>query len=322
MSKGIKFFMAMVIMLIALPFGTNVVKADDGALDLEEGKYTIEFDALKEDSDDASAMANYLDDTVILEIIEKGIFLTIFAEEEVTKLEIEGEGPIEESINNDKKEMIFKLDEFHSIINAYVEYKAPYQGGFFEGEADFRLSFDIENLPIKPNETGEDPKEDPKEDPEEEPKEDPKEEPEGDTKEDPNGENGEKNLIKPDKAFEIDYTIMKEDGSGDSVADGFFEKPALLFEKDGIYYVHLTITDGEMVKEFKNKYGEALIVEKNSDGSVTLQLRVNNDLSNIDLDMHIVVPAGAIPGFPGYDEKHGAILVFDKDSKKDIEVVG
>jgi len=30
MSKGIKFFMAMVIMLIALPFGTNVVKADDG----------------------------------------------------------------------------------------------------------------------------------------------------------------------------------------------------------------------------------------------------------------------------------------------------
>src|SRR5699024_3581100 len=36
------------------------------------------------------------------------------------------------------------------------------------------------------------------------------------------------------------------------------------------------------------------------------------------LDMHVNVPEGAIPGFPGYDEDHKALLVFDKDSKEAI----
>src|SRR5690625_1465151 len=38
------------------------------------------------------------------------------------------------------------------------------------------------------------------------------------------------------------------------------------------------------------------------------------------LDMHIIVGGDAVPGFPGYGQQHDAILEFDKDSKKEIEV--
>src|SRR5699024_1866317 len=44
------------------------------------------------------------------------------------------------------------------------------------------------------------------------------------------------------------------------------------------------------------------------------------DLSDMLLDMHIVVPEGAIAGFPGYNKDHKALLVFDKKSKKEIDV--
>src|SRR5699024_12707368 len=43
-------------------------------------------------------------------------------------------------------------------------------------------------------------------------------------------------------------------------------------------------------------------------------------LSDMTLSMHIVVPSGAIPGFPGYDEEHDAIIVFDEGSKKEIDI--
>lgn len=162
----------------------------------------------------------------------------------------------------------------------------------------------------------EDPKENPVEDSEEEQvnpdKEDPKTEPQDPVK--------EEDLLKPDKAHEINYVIKHENGIQDSVANQFFTGKAKLFEKNGNKYVQLTISNGEMVKELSNKYGDALLVEKNKDGSIVVQLRVDNNLSDMLLSMRIVVPAGAMPGFDGYDMKHDAILVFDKDSMKEIDV--
>src|SRR5699024_3357119 len=82
----------------------------------------------------------------------------------------------------------------------------------------------------------------------------------------------------------------------------------------------ITIKNGDMITKLSNKYGKALLVKENADGSIVVQLRVNGNLSNMLLDMHVVVPAGAIPGFPGYDEAHKAMLVFDKDSMTEIDV--
>lgn len=156
-------------------------------------------------------------------------------------------------------------------------------------------------------------KEEPKEDPKKEPKEDPKEEPKPEVPK-------KESQLKPDEAYTIDYVIKQEDGIQDSVANNFFTGKATLLVKDGKTYAQIKITSGEMVKELKNKYGEALLIKENKDGSIVVQLRVDNDLSNMELTMKISVPAGAIPGFPGYDEEHGALLVFDQASKEKIDV--
>src|SRR5699024_7031306 len=128
--------------------------------------------------------------------------------------------------------------------------------------------------------------------------------------------------LTPDKAYEINYTILQENGKDVSVADDFFVKPGKLLVKDGKTYFQMTVGSADMVKSLSNKYGDYIIVSNNKDGSMTMQIRVPNDLSDIALDMHIVVPAGAVPGFPGYDSKHGAILTFDLASKKEISVEG
>src|SRR5699024_2315763 len=91
-------------------------------------------------------------------------------------------------------------------------------------------------------------------------------------------------------------------------------------EKDGKTYLQMAIENGDMIKDLKGKYGEAIVVKKEKDGSTVVQLRVDNDLANMLLEMHVIVPEGAIPGFPGYNRDHEALLVFDKGSKQEIEV--
>src|SRR5699024_9372587 len=123
----------------------------------------------------------------------------------------------------------------------------------------------------------------PGEDPTEEPKEDPK--------------NEEVDLT-PDKAYEINYTILHEDGKKESIANDFFRKPGILLEYDGKTYLQMTVESADMIKALSNKYGSYLTVVDHEDGSRTMQLRVPNDLSDMKLDMHIVVPpVEAIPGF-------------------------
>src|SRR5699024_4301035 len=173
---------------------------------------------------------------------------------------------------------------------------------------------------LKQEEPNTDKDNEPEEDPKEDPKKDPKPEKPTVDKNQDEEEGQKKDLLTPDKVYEIDYVIKQEDGSKVSISNDFFKKPAFLLEKDGKTYLQLTIENGDMIKNLSNKYGEALVVKKNKDGSVVVQLRVDNNLANMLLDMHIIVPSGAIPGFPGYDEKHGAILVFDKSSKKEVAV--
>lgn len=132
-------------------------------------------------------------------------------------------------------------------------------------------------------------------------------------------QNPKNEQLKPDKAYEIDYDIKQMDGVTDSVSNDFFLKPAFLFEKDGKKYIQITIKNSNMIKQLRNQYGDVLIVKENKEANtIVVQFRVPDDLSNMRLDMHIVVPA--MPGFPGYDMKHEALIVFYQDSMKNIQV--
>lgn len=120
----------------------------------------------------------------------------------------------------------------------------------------------------------------------------------------------------PSDAEEVDYVILHENGKEESTADQFFVKPGTLFEKDGQKYVQVTVTNSDMIKELSSEHGDAVIVNKNDDGSMVVQLKVNNDLSDTVLSMRIIVP-------DMYDTEHEAIFSFKleeepkKDPKKD-----
>lgn len=304
------------------------VDEDDSVITLDNGFYTIDVSYLKVEEDSQSAMASYLDSSVSLEVKEGKVYTTFLIndDEAVTKLQVKGNNAVEQVIDGKQRQETFEFNQLDSILNAYVEYQAPYQGSTFKGNADFRVAFDADSLvkvegPSKPD-SNTDQKPDKDSD-----KTNEKPGPNQNNDVDKTNNNGSKkesaktsNQLIPDKAYQIDYTIMHEDGNKPSVSDEFFEKPALLLEKDGKKYLQMKISNGDMIKKLSNKYGNVVLVEENEDGSIVVQLQVNNDLSNMDLDLHVVVPAGAIPGFPGYDEAHKAILVFDKDSMEEIAV--
>lgn len=113
---------------------------------------------------------------------------------------------------------------------------------------------------------------------------------------------------------QIEYEIMHENGEATSVADNFFLKPGLLFEKGGKKYVEIAITSGDMVRDLGSVHGKAEVIKKNEDGSILVQLPVNDDLSETEIDMHVVVPGL-------YDQEHEALFVIksveESDDNKD-----
>jgi|SRR5690625_128259 len=309
-------------------------ESDEATKPEQEANATaIDVSYIKDDSEETSSMASYLESPIYLEVKNGKILatITINDDETVTKLQVEGKDAIEKVVEGNKRHETFELDNLSSILNAYVEYQAPFQGSVFKGDADFRISLDKDALAdfkaannLGDSDEGNTDKDSDKT--KDEPKSDKKDnnDKKGTDKKDNKGTKQEKksDQLVPDKAYEINYTIMHEDGNKPSISDEFFKKPAKLFEKDGKTYLQMTIMNGDMISELSNKYGNAVDVEKNDDGSIVVQFRVNSDLSDMLLDMHVKVPAGAIPGFPGYDEDHAAILVFDKDSMTEVEVGG
>lgn len=285
-------------------------------IQLDDGLYTIDSSYFRTGTDDNSSMGSYLDDSVFVSAENGTYFLTITINEDetVTKLQVDGHDAVEKEVDGEKRYETFEINDLASLHSAYVEYQAPFGDEIFEGQANFDIALDPQSIheaqeSDKPGFKEEEPEED-----EEEPKEEKDENTEGKENED------EPSALVPDKVYTIDYDIYDDKKENLSVANQFFTGKAKLLEKDGKTYAQLTITNGDMIKALSNEYGDAILVKENDDGSVVMQVRVDNELSDMLLDMHIVVPENAIPGFPGYDQEHGAYLVFDTDTKEEVDV--
>lgn len=119
----------------------------------------------------------------------------------------------------------------------------------------------------------------------------------------------------PDKAYEINYVIKHETEDRPSAADSFFVKPAILLEKDGVYYLQVTVKGSEFINSIKNEFGEFVFVRENVDGSVVYQLKIGGKLTDeIILDMVLTVP-GVYE-----NQEHTARLILDPGSMKAIDV--
>lgn len=122
----------------------------------------------------------------------------------------------------------------------------------------------------------------------------------------PTDPENEDQVVLPESAEEIDYVILHENGKDESTANNFFVKPGHLFEKDGKTYVQVTVNNGDMIKDLSTKFGKAVIVNENKDGSIDVQFQINNDRSDTTLEMRIVVPGM-------YDTEHSAIFSINEE---------
>lgn len=303
---------------------------DNSIIELDSGHYTIDASYLKSDGDDASAMGRYLDPSIFLDVQDEKVnaTITINEDETVTKLQLDGKDAVESVVDGEQRYETFELEQLDSILDAYVEYQAPSKGSVYEGQADFRVSFNTDSLieadatdkpgydvSEEPEEPAEDPTEDPKEgleqNPSNDPKEEPKENPSEKPKAEPKAEQKEEDALNPDKAYKIDYTIKHETEDKTSAADSFFEKPGILLEKDGVYYLQVKVTGSSMIDNLKTEYGPVLIVEEAED-TMVVQFKVHDDLSQANvLDMHITVPGM-------YSEDHSARLFLDESSMEEV----
>lgn len=291
---------------------------------LSEGVYTLDYTFLKKGEDQASSMDSFTDGPAFVKVDQDGnqfVALTLTSADMIQWFKVNGKEVtiLQENEENQTRIVEFEVDNLTEKQAGKVFVEVP---GMYSTDHEVDLVFNVDSLEeADDNEYPEN--ENVKPEPKPEPgTEDPTEEKPSGEKEKPEQPTTpvEQSELTPDKAYEIDYIVNHENGTSVSISNEFFVKPAILLEKDGVKYVQITITNGDLIKDLSNKYGDALLVDTKEDGSIVVQLRINDDLTDMLIDMHIIVPSGFFQGFPGYDEQHKAILVFDKDSMKEIDV--
>lgn len=108
-----------------------------------------------------------------------------------------------------------------------------------------------------------------------------------------------------DGTYQVNYEVKQADNDNASIADGYFQKPASVTVKNGVYTVTFDVTGSDMVKSLSSRQGSVKVVGENEANKTrTYQLQVNDLSRPITMDMHIVVP-------DLYDQEHSARFVFD-----------
>lgn len=124
-------------------------------IQLEDGKYVVQVQAVKKDTEEASAMGPYLSNNSIVTYESGEIYLTLMLVEEkiITGLQIKNkEEQYEERINFHRDEEanaryeIFKLDHFQSVHEAKVQYEIEHEGEWIKGDEELRLFFEPDSI--------------------------------------------------------------------------------------------------------------------------------------------------------------------------------
>src|SRR5699024_127220 len=113
-----------------------------------------------------------------------------------------------------------------------------------------------------------------------------------------------------DKVQTIDYVIKHETEDKASAADEFFEKPGKIIEKNGKYFLEVTVTNWSMIDDLKANGKKINVVKENEKDEVdeaVVQIPIAKDFSKIvPLSMKVTVPYV-------YETTHEARLVMDID---------
>src|SRR5699024_753670 len=273
---------------------------------IEPGSYDITAKALNADKEEASGAAGFIDENATLTVTEDSFLFTINIPNnpmaEISGLQVEGAEPVEKS----GTKWTYQLNEIKEILNAQTQYEVP----MFNMKHDVPFRFKLEGLTTLPTveETPEQPEkpeqpEDTPEQPDEEP--DQPEETPSKPEEKPEAEG---------KVQTIDYVIKHETEDKASAADEFFKKPGKIVEKNGKYFLEVTVKNWSMIGDLKANGKKINVLKENKkDDEAVVQIPIAKDFSKI-------VPLSMKVTLPGlYETTHEARLVMDIDSLKEVE---
>ena len=261
---------------------------------IEDGEYTVEFDALHASEDKASSMARYFEPTAIL-TVENGdilIDLTIIEQpgQSITELLLENNGELEDGVliseDSDTLSRVerFAIDGQSTLIAAQVDYEVP--AANHKGSQPFRISLNLDTAT------------------------------EIESPSEPENEEIEVGT------YSIDFNVLKDGTDSISVMDGYTEKPATLFIEDAGKFIELTLTNSHWIKLFQTDqngdFVDAEVVAENTDADTrTVRFPIENLSNKLDAYTHVHIED--IPGF-NYNNFYTVQLHFDKSSIEQIEI--
>lgn len=128
---------------------------ENNSITVDEGKFVVQVQALKQSEDEPSAMAPYISKNSIITNEQGNLFLTLMFTEQhiITGFQIKNNaGEFVSCVNahidtkTNARYENFTLDTLQPIHDARVQYKVDYDGSTFEGDETLRLSFDRDSV--------------------------------------------------------------------------------------------------------------------------------------------------------------------------------
>src|SRR5699024_11134309 len=124
-------------------------------IEMKNGKYTIQLQALKKDEDEPSAMADYLSQVAIVTKHEDHVTLTLLfqSEKTITGFQIQqADGELIEAIEKhvdpemERRAEAFSLPNLPASLPVRVQYEVEHEGKSFKGDEMLRLVFSHDSL--------------------------------------------------------------------------------------------------------------------------------------------------------------------------------
>lgn len=124
-----------------------------------------------------------------------------------------------------------------------------------------------------------------------------------------------------DGTYSIDYQVLHADNDSASIANDYFEKPAILFVENGEKHIQFTLNHSQWTKvlqaPLEGSFLDVDVVSENHDEDTRIvQFKVEEDLAQpLEFKMHVLIETME----PVYDHRYTVRFDFDTDSMEKVD---
>ncbi len=237
---------------------------------LQDGAYTIDFAALKSDSDQASTMGSYLGQTANV-TVKNGLYnvsLVVKSSNIIPSFKVQEDGAwvetitVSKDIDANQRVVSFSTKQLQTIMNAQVGIQMPN----YSMTHPLRLQFNpdsVQSVSTTPDGIS-------------------------------------------DGKYSASVIAYKYGTKEISVMDEYLGKPVTIIKKSGKYYVQLLLEKSSWIKTFKVGGQDAQVIETSGNTRV-VQFPVTELPRKLKVNTHVVVPGLEVGGVP-YDHTYDVDL--------------